>query len=78
VTALFSATMFRPLPRDIARSIYHDQPFTIVALPVDKLDKQKYSGRLPQAPRRQHLGHGGGHGFVGRIGIVIGSAIWAA
>jgi len=74
VTALFSATMFRPLPRDIARSIYHNQPFTMVVLPADKLDKQKYSGRLRKLPDGSTSDMVVAMDFVGRIGIVIGSA----
>jgi phosphoenolpyruvate carboxykinase (ATP) len=74
VTALFSATMFRPVPKDIARSIYHDQPFTIVALPVDKLDKQKYNGLLRKLPNGSTSDMVVAMDFVGRIGVVIGSA----
>lgn len=74
VTALFTATMFRPVPKDISRSIYHDQPFTIVALPVDKLDKQKYAGRLRKLPDGGTSDMVVAMDFVGRIGIVIGSA----
>lgn len=74
VTALFTATMFRPVPRDIGRSIYHDQPFTIVALPADKLDKQRYAGRLRQLPDGTASDMVVAMDFVERIGIVIGSA----
>jgi phosphoenolpyruvate carboxykinase (ATP) len=74
VTALFTATMFRPVPRDIGRSIYHDQPFTIVALPADKLDKQKYAGRLRKLPDGTTSDMVVAMDFVERIGIVIGSA----
>ncbi|HEX7501784.1 MAG TPA: phosphoenolpyruvate carboxykinase (ATP) [Acidobacteriota bacterium] len=74
VTALFTATMFRPVPRDIGRSIYHDQPFTIVALPADKLDKQRYAGRLRKLPDGTTSDMVVAMDFVGRIGIVIGSA----
>ncbi len=74
ITALFTATMFRPVPRDIGRSIYHDQPFTIVALPADKLDKQRYAGRLRKLPDGTTSDMVVAMDFVGRIGIVIGSA----
>ncbi len=74
VTALFSATMFRPVPRDIGRSIYHDQPFTLLALPADKLDKQKYAGRLRKLADGSTADMVVAMDFVGRIGIVIGSA----
>lgn len=74
ITALFTATMFRPVPRDIDRSIYQGQPFTIVALPADKLDKQKYAGRLRNLPDGTTSDMVVAMDFVERIGIVIGSA----
>jgi phosphoenolpyruvate carboxykinase (ATP) len=74
VTALFSATMFRPLPKDIARSIYHGQPFTLVALPADKLNKLRYAGLLRKLPDGSTSDMVVAMDFVDRIGIVIGSA----
>ncbi len=74
VTALFTATMFRPVPRDIGRSVYHDQPFTLLALPADKLDKQRYAGRLRKLPDGSPSDMVVAMDFSGRIGIVIGSA----
>jgi len=74
VTALFTATMFRPVPRDIARSIYSEQPFTIVVLPADKLDKQKYAGRLRKLADGTTSDMVVAMDFVGRVGIIIGSA----
>ncbi len=73
-TALFSLTMFRPVPRDIGRSIYHDQPFTLLALPADKLDKQRYAGRLRKLPDGSTSDMVVAIDFVGRIGVIIGSA----
>lgn len=74
VTALFTATMFRPVPKDIARSIYHDKPFTLVALPVDKLDKQKYNGLLRKLPDGSTSDMVVAMDFFHNIGVVIGSA----
>jgi phosphoenolpyruvate carboxykinase (ATP) len=74
LTALFTVTMFRPLPKDIGRSIYHDQPFTLLALPADKLDKQRYTGRLRKLPDGTTSDLVVAMDFVERIGIVIGSA----
>jgi len=73
-TALFSVTMFRPVPRDIGRSIYNDQPFTLLALPADKLDKQRYAGRLRKLPDGSTSDMVVAMDFVSRIGIIIGSA----
>jgi phosphoenolpyruvate carboxykinase (ATP) len=73
-TSLFAITMFRPVPRDIGRSIYHDQPFTLLALPADKLDKQRYAGRLRKLPDGTTSDMVVAMDFVERIGIIIGSA----
>jgi len=73
-TTLFAATMFRPLPKDIARSIFQDKPFTLVALPVDKLDKQKYGGLLRKLPDGSTSDMVVAMDFVHYIGVVIGSA----
>lgn len=74
LTALFTITMFRPVPRDIGRSIYCDQPFTLVALPVDKLDKLRYFGKLRQLPDGTVSDMVVVMDYVNRIGIIIGSA----
>jgi phosphoenolpyruvate carboxykinase (ATP) len=74
VTALFSVTMFRPVPRNIGRSIYNDRPFTLLALPADKLDKQKYTGKLRKLPDGTTSDMVVAMDFAARIGIIIGSA----
>jgi phosphoenolpyruvate carboxykinase (ATP) len=74
VTALFTATMFRPVPRDMARSIFNDKPFTIIAFPGNKLDKQKYAGLLRQLPDGSTSDMVVAMDFDKRIGVVIGSA----
>ncbi|MBN2399837.1 MAG: phosphoenolpyruvate carboxykinase (ATP) [Candidatus Aminicenantes bacterium] len=74
LTALFTVTMFRPVPRDIGRSIFHDQPFTLIALPMDKLDKKKYSGRLRTLADGTTSDMVVAMDFKERVGIVIGSA----
>ncbi|MBN2347075.1 MAG: phosphoenolpyruvate carboxykinase (ATP) [Candidatus Aminicenantes bacterium] len=74
LTALFTATMFRPLPKDIGRSIYRDLPFTLVALPADKLDKQRYEGHLRRLADGTTSDLVVAMDFARRIGIIIGSA----
>ena len=74
VTALFTTTMFRPVPKDIGRSIYGDKPFTIIAFPGNKLDKKKYAGRLRQLPDGSASDMVVAMDFTNRIGVVIGSA----
>ncbi len=75
LTALFAENMFRPAPPDIGRSVFARRPFTLVALPYDKLRPERYEGRLRMDPR---LG-GTSTMVVGmdldrRIGVVYGSA----
>jgi phosphoenolpyruvate carboxykinase (ATP) len=74
VTALFTTTMFRPVPGTIGRSIYHDQPFTLVAFPGDKLDKKKYTGLLRSLPDGSVSDMVVAMDFSNRIGVIIGSA----
>ncbi len=74
LTALFTITMFRPLPKDIGRSIYRDQPFTLVALPADKLDKLRYFGKLRKLADGSVSDMVVAMDYVHRIGIIIGSA----
>lgn len=74
LTALFTITMFRPLPKDIQRSIYRDQPFTLVVLPADKLDKLRYTGKLRKLPDGTVSDMVVAMDYVNRIGIIIGSA----
>lgn len=75
LTALFTDNMFRPLPGDLFCSVFHEKPFTLLALPYDKLDPQKYEGRLrgePQKGRTSNIAVV--MDFVERVGIVYGSA----
>ncbi|HSQ36212.1 MAG TPA: phosphoenolpyruvate carboxykinase (ATP), partial [Candidatus Binatia bacterium] len=74
VTALFTVTMFRPMPKDIARSIYRDQPFTLIAFPGNKLSKSRYAGLLRQLPDGSVSDMVVAMDFSQRIGVVIGSA----
>jgi len=75
LTTLFADNMFRPVPEGIARSVFAERPFRLLALPYDKLDPARYEGRLRVDPRI-----GGtstmviGMDFDRRIGVVYGSA----
>ncbi|MCX7750148.1 MAG: phosphoenolpyruvate carboxykinase (ATP) [Candidatus Bipolaricaulota bacterium] len=75
LTALFTDNMFRPLPEGIERSAFADRPFTLLALPYDKLDRGKYAGRLRPDPKTGALsGIAVAMDFAGRRGVVYGSA----
>jgi len=73
LTALFTDNMFRPIPQDIETSIYATKGLSLIALPYDKLDAEKYEGRLPKVPR-QAPGILVAMDFDRRLGLVYGSA----
>ncbi|MCK4570952.1 phosphoenolpyruvate carboxykinase (ATP) [Candidatus Bipolaricaulota bacterium] len=73
--SLFVDNMFRPVPSDIEKSVFSDRPFTLLALPYDKLDPARYEGRLRIDPRIE----GTSTMMIAmdldrRIGVVYGSA----
>jgi phosphoenolpyruvate carboxykinase (ATP) len=75
VTSLFVDNMFRAVPEDIEASVFFDRPFTLIALPYDKLDPSRYEGRLRVDPRIK----GTSTMMIAmdldrRIGVVYGSA----
>lgn len=77
LTALFTDNMFRPTPRNIETSRLSNKPFTLLALPYDKLDRRKYKGRLrlldpknPQSTSTMAVAID----MVRGLGVVYGSA----
>lgn len=75
LTALFTDNMFRPVPKDLGSSVFQEKPFTLLALPYDKLDPKKYEGRLRKDPAKGRTSDiAVVMDFVERIGIVFGSA----
>jgi len=75
LTALFTDNMFRPVPRDIGKSIFFKKPFDILVLPYDKLDSERYRGRLrvvPETGRTSDMAIA--MDFDRMLGIVYGSA----
>jgi phosphoenolpyruvate carboxykinase (ATP) len=73
--SLFADNMFRPVPEAMKKSCFAGRPFTLVALPYDKLDPARYEGRLRVDPT---LGHTSTMVIAvdvdNRLGIVFGSA----
>ncbi len=51
LTSLFADNMFRLVPENIEISVFADRPFTLLALPYDKLDPIRYEGLLRVDPR---------------------------
>ncbi len=75
LTALFTDNMFRPVPQDLDRSIFAKRPLTLLALPHDKLDPERYKGRLRTDPSTGKTSTMAiVMDFDRRIGIVFGSA----
>lgn len=74
LTALFTDNMFRPIPPDLARSIFADRPFYLLVAPYHKLDRQKYEGRLRRLPDGRTSDMAVAMDFDRRLGVVYGSA----
>lgn len=72
--ALFSDNMFRPVPSDISKSIFHDRGFYLVQMPYDKLDASRYEGRLRKMPDGKTSGMVVAMDFDRRLGVIVGSA----
>lgn len=70
----FTDNMFREIPDDISESIFAKDEFILIALPGDKLDKEKYSGRLRKLADGSTSDIAVVSDFANNIGIVIGSA----
>ncbi len=73
--ALFCDNMFLPVPEEIRRSCFAEQPFTLIALPYDRLDPERYNGRLRKLPKTGRTTTMAiAMDFDNRLGIVFGSA----
>ncbi|MGI6395413.1 MAG: phosphoenolpyruvate carboxykinase (ATP) [bacterium] len=73
-TSVFVDNMFRPVPSDIEESIFYKKPFTLIALPYNKLDSTKYAGILRKLPDGRTSDMVIALDFDRSIGIVYGSA----
>ncbi len=74
LTALFTDNMFRPVPANIERSIFAERPFSLLVVPYDKLDGDKYAGRLRKLPDGQTSDMAVAMDFDRHLGVVYGSA----
>jgi len=66
--------MFRPVPKDIKKSLFINKPFFLLSLPYDNVDPQKYEGRLRKLPNGKTSDLVVTMDFEKQIGIVYGSA----
>ena len=74
LAALFTDNMFRPMSNSISQSVFYNEPFTLLALPYDKLNRVKYEGRLRVLPNGKTSNMMIAMDLDRRIGIVFGSA----
>ncbi len=74
ITSIFADNMFRPVPNDIERSVYHRRPFTLIALPYEKLDRARYEGRLRKMPDGRTSNMAIVIDYDQMLGLVYGSA----
>lgn len=72
--ALFTDNMFRPVPNDIENSIFSDDEFILIALPYDKLDRERYDGKLRKTEEGETSNMLVAMDFDNKIGLVYGSA----
>jgi phosphoenolpyruvate carboxykinase (ATP) len=75
LTAVFTDNMFRPTPADMDQSVFFNRPFTLLALPYDKLDPKRYAGRLRVDPGTKDTSNlSVAMDFDRRVGVIMGSA----
>ncbi|UCC62689.1 MAG: phosphoenolpyruvate carboxykinase (ATP) [Anaerolineae bacterium] len=73
-TTLFADNMFRPVVPQATDSIFAGQGFALVVVPYNKLDRQRYEGRLRRLPNGQTSNMAVAMDFDRRLGVVFGSA----
>jgi phosphoenolpyruvate carboxykinase (ATP) len=74
LTVLFTDNMFRPVPEDIERSIFAERAFTLLVAPYDKLNPERYEGRLRKRPDGRTSDMAVAMDFDRMMGVVYGSA----
>jgi phosphoenolpyruvate carboxykinase (ATP) len=74
LTSLFTYHMFRPVQKGIEKSILAGMEFFLFAVPYDKLDPEKYKGRLRTDEKGVTSNMAIAIDFVNRMGIVYGSS----
>jgi phosphoenolpyruvate carboxykinase (ATP) len=73
LTALFSDNMFRPAPPDLDKSVLAKRGFTLVAVPYDKLGRERYAGRLREVGGKTS-NMAVAMDMDRRLGVIVGSA----
>jgi len=71
--ALFTDNMFRDVPQDLERSVFANDGFTLLVLPYDRLDPERYEGRLRKLADGNTTQMVIATDFDRKLGVVIGS-----
>ena len=71
---LFADNMFRAIPDDIKKSCFYNRPFTLIALPYDKLNTDSYSGKLRKLPDGKTSNLIVAMDMERRLGLIIGQS----
>jgi len=74
LASLFTDNMFREVPENMEQSIFAGRGFTLLVLPYDKLDRQRYDGRLRKMPAGMTSNMAVAMDMDRSMGIVYGSA----
>lgn len=74
LSQVFIDNMFRPIPEDLNKSIFADEPFFLISLPKDKLNKERYKGLVRNLPNGETSDICVVVDFDKKIGIVFGSS----
>jgi len=74
LSQVFIDNMFRAVPEDINKSIFADDEFYLIALPNDKLDKDRYKGLVRDLPNGETSDICVVVDFDKKVGIVFGSS----
>ncbi|RUT72988.1 phosphoenolpyruvate carboxykinase (ATP) [Ancylomarina longa] len=74
LSQVFIDNMFRPVPTDIEKSIFAEEQFYLIALPQDKLEKNRYKGLVRDLPNGETSDICVVIDFDKKIGIIIGSS----
>ena len=74
LSQLFTYNMFRPVPENFEKSVLNGEPFTLIVLPYNKLESEKYDGRLRKLPNGKTSNMIVAMDFDRKLGLIIGSA----
>lgn len=72
--SLFTDNMFRPIPSNIDQSCFYGDSYTLLHLPYNKLNADKYEGKLRKLPNGKTSNMIVAMDMDRKIGVIVGSA----